>query len=256
MQLNVSEITSIYYHGIQNLVEAYKIFYGEMPDLENMESEMETRKRFQLMILILSEYNIFRCKYNDYRHIGFNDDLKMPYSTMVDAGYDFLVEKLRKVNDKQKELEQLFINRPLAENEKEGVKAISYIIKKQMEKERIEDPIEFLKQLCNVLYSRDRLIFNYNTKLEEKISHTMNYVAQKYQTLGYSKEMIIEKLNFICRNLCLDIDRTHCNCNLTRVIMVAKQDFTDEYESYLGLLTTEELSKKQRIIKMNNIKIN
>ena len=158
-RLNDVDKASLYYHNVHHIVEAYNIFYGIYPVFSNYDEEIKIKKDFQLMLLVLGEYDILNRQYSDYRFLDFDKESGVAYSVMIDCMTDLLINKLRKNYNQEEDLEALCSERPLEEKEREGIKAVSYVIKKQMEKENTENYVEFLEQLSNIIYYREQTIF-------------------------------------------------------------------------------------------------
>lgn len=235
----------LFYNEIQYMVEAYNIFYGEYPTFYNYEEEKNVRLNFQLMMTLLAEYNVLNKKYNDYSKIKYDDCIQLPYSTKVNSQFDFLASKIRRLDFQEAELESLCQEYPLLEIDRVGIKSVSYIIKKQVEKEEAESPIEFLKQLSNILYYRSHEILS--SSINEKILQLSKGAEKEYQKLGYTQDMIIEKINFFTSKLKLFIE-AYEDCDINEVIIQANQDGMNDDINYSGLLGKSNLNNKVKKI--------
>ena len=141
------------YQKIPYIIEAYKIFYGEYPSFDDADLE---HKKIQLMMTILTEYNIHDLKKLNLSPMRFDYDeyLKIPYSNILAMKYECLKDKIKNVSNLECKFEQLCKEQPLSERARKDIMLISYTIKQELKRQEIDEPIEFLSQIANVLCFR------------------------------------------------------------------------------------------------------
>ena len=207
------------------LVEAYSIFYGKYPNFSNnREGKEKNTLEFQLMINILSEYNILNEKYE----WCYDSIENVPYSTKVNYQINLLTSKISNIIPQESILDEICYERPLSEEQKRGIKAISYLIKKQINEEN-EEYLNFLKQICNVNFFRKSIVFPI-TQEEDFATVFSKNLSSGFPQLGISKTLAKERHDFITSKLRLLIHTSPVSVN--RVIKKAEQEGMDDNNVY------------------------
>lgn len=204
-------------YKVPYLIEAYNIFYGRWPSFSCDMKEQNMRKlEFQLMICILSEYNILNKKYR----WNFDHTINIPYSMEANYQVNFLISIMKNINIQEIELEKVCREHPLSDKQKDGINAIAYIIRKQIEREKIEH-LDLLKQICDIIYFRKILFVgmveddDFSTKFSESL-------VSSYPELEFSRNLIKERVDFITSKLRLLINTYPISVD--GVIVRAKQE--------------------------------
>jgi len=228
-KLNEVDKAVLRYHNISYIIEAYKIFYGKYPINDNGKIEY---KKIKLMMFILSEYKIKNIE--QIKDINCYDD-NVLFSNTLNFKCNILEDKIKNICDKEKILEQICNERPLSEIAKNDIKLISYMINQQIEKEEIKDSIEFLKQLCNILFYRNHAILTYCGSYEQQVDEMAKGVIKNFKKIEYQQDMIEERINFIVSKLRLCL-KPQFGENTTESIFALEKITTADLSEYSGLL--------------------
>lgn len=235
------DISVLKYHNIPYIIEAYKIFYGEYPTFDDTELEY---KKFQLMISILTEYNIEKITQLEInpKYFEYSEFRKIPLSNQLKQKFDILESKIGDIFNLENQLEELCKEKPLSESAKNDIRLISYIIKQEVEKRDIEDPIEFLTQVSNVLCFRKYAILICADSYEEMVAELERDFT--YFKIEYGQNDVKETVDFINSRLRLGVRPRFGECSTEEIIMF--NDISNEIlydESYCGLLSKENNKK-------------